>query len=249
MAYLETKGLVVSFDGFKAVDGLDFSVDRGELRCLIGANGAGKSTTLDIISGKTRQSAGSILLDGVDITNKHEHHRAQAGIGRKFQVPSVFTELSVRENLQLAFSKKTSIWENILCWPGSSGLERINEVVELTGLRDRLDTQAAFLSHGETQWLEISMLIIQDSKIIMMDEPTAGMTIGETKKTAEIFNSLKGQHTLVVVEHDMAFVREIAEIITVLHQGKLLAQGTVEEIEVDPRVKEAYLGSGGISHA
>ena len=161
----------------------------------------------------------------------------------------MFSELSVRENLQLAFSKKTSIWANIRSWPGSTGRDRIDEVADLTGLRDRLDTQASFLSHGETQWLEISMLIIQDSKIILMDEPTAGMTIGETKKTAEIFNSLRGQHTLVVVEHDMAFVREIAEVITVIHQGQLLAQGTVAEIEVDPHVKEAYLGSGGISYA
>lgn len=249
MAYLETKGLEVSFDGFKAVNGLDFMVDRGELRCLIGANGAGKSTTLDLICGKTRPSTGSILLDGVDVTRMHEHHRARVGIGRKFQVPSVFKELTVRENLQLADSKRNSIWDTIRSWPGSTGSERIDEVVELIGLHDSLDKQADFLSHGETQWLEIGMLIIQDSKIILMDEPTAGMTIGETQKTAEIFNSLKGQHTLVVVEHDMAFVREIAEVISVMHQGQLLAEGTVAEIEVDPRVMEAYLGSGGISHA
>ncbi|MCB1754262.1 MAG: urea ABC transporter ATP-binding protein UrtD [Gammaproteobacteria bacterium] len=249
VAYLETNNLSVSFDGFKAVDSLNLNVNKGELRCLIGANGAGKSTTLDLLCGKTAQTSGSIKLDGLDITSMHDHARARAGIGRKFQVPSVFKEMSVRQNLQLAVSTFTSVWATIKRLPGSDGGKRINEVVELTGLQDRLNTQAGFLSHGETQWLEIAMLLIQDSKVILMDEPTAGMTIGETQKTAQIFNSLKGKHTLLVVEHDMTFVREIAEIITVMHQGKILAEGTVEQIEVDPKVREAYLGSGDISHA
>lgn len=249
MALLETQNLEVSFDGFKAVDGLNFSVDEGELRCLIGANGAGKSTTLDLICGKTMPTAGKIVFEGHDITDMHEHRRARHGIGRKFQVPSIFKDLSVRQNLQVAYSKRPNPWHTMLVWPGSEGRDRIEEIAQFTGLSERLETQAAYLSHGETQWLEIAMLIVQDSKMILMDEPTAGMTIAETGKTAEIFNLLRGQHTLVVVEHDMAFVREIAEIVTVLHQGKVLSQGLVSDIESDEKVKEAYLGSGGISHA
>ncbi len=253
MAYLELHGLEVSFDGFKAVNGLDLAVERGELRCLLGANGAGKSTTMDLICGRTQPTGGRILLDGHDITHEPEYRRARpavgGGVGRKFQVPSVFKELTVRENLEIARSRHPGPWRTLRVFPSRRPDPRVAEVVELVELADRLDTQAAHLSHGQTQWLEIAMLLVQDSALILMDEPTAGMTVQETGKTAAIFQRLRGRHTLIVVEHDMGFVREIAGTITVLHQGRRLSEGSIREVENDPRVREAYLGSGGISHA
>lgn len=249
MGYLELHGLEVSFDGFKAVNGLDLAVERGELRCLLGANGAGKSTTLDLICGRTQPTGGRILLDGQDITHAPEYRRARHGVGRKFQVPSVFKELTVRENLEVAHSRLSSPARTIRLFPGLRLNRRIAEVLEIVELADELDTRAAFLSHGQTQWLEIAMLLVQDSALILMDEPTAGMTIQETGKTSRIFQRLRGRHTLIVVEHDMGFVREIAETITVLHQGKRLSEGSIHHVENDPKVREAYLGSGGISHA
>jgi len=249
MAYLELHGLEVSFDGFKAVNGLDLAVERGELRCLLGANGAGKSTTLDLICGRTQPTGGRILLDGQDITSAPEYRRARHGVGRKFQVPSVFKELTVRENLEVAHSRHPGPARNIRLFPGLRLDRRIAEVLEIVELADELDTRAAFLSHGQTQWLEIAMLLVQDSALILMDEPTAGMTIQETGKTSRIFQRLRGRHTLIVVEHDMGFVREIAETITVLHQGRRLSEGSIRQVEEDPKVREAYLGSGGISHA
>lgn len=249
MAYLELHGLEVSFDGFKAVNGLDLAVERGELRCLLGANGAGKSTTLDLICGRTQPTGGRILLDGQDITQAPEFRRARHGVGRKFQVPSVFKELTVRENLEVAQSRHPGPARTIRLFPGLRLDRRIAEVLEIVELADELDTRAAFLSHGQTQWLEIAMLLVQDSALILMDEPTAGMTIQETGKTSRIFQRLRGRHTLIVVEHDMGFVREIAETITVLHQGRRLSEGSIRQVENDPKVREAYLGSGGISHA
>ncbi|WP_391346930.1 urea ABC transporter ATP-binding protein UrtD [Azospirillum sp. A23] len=249
MAYLELHGLEVSFDGFKAVNGLDLAVERGELRCLLGANGAGKSTTLDLICGRTQPTGGRILLDGQDITSAPEYRRARHGVGRKFQVPSVFKELTVRENLEVAKSRHPGPARTIRLFPGLRLDRRIAEVLEIVELADELDTRAAFLSHGQTQWLEIAMLLVQDSALILMDEPTAGMTIQETGKTSRIFQRLRGRHTLIVVEHDMGFVREIAGTITVLHQGKRLSEGSIRQVENDPKVREAYLGSGGISHA
>lgn len=249
MAYLELHGLEVSFDGFKAVNGLDLAVERGELRCLLGANGAGKSTTMDLICGRTQPTGGRILLDGHDITHAPEYQRARRGVGRKFQVPSVFKELTVRENLEVAHSRHPGPARTIRLFPGRRPSRRLAEVVEMVELADELDTRAAHLSHGQTQWLEIAMLLVQDSALILMDEPTAGMTIQETGKTSRIFQRLRGRHTLIVVEHDMGFVREIAETITVLHQGRRLSEGSIRHVENDPKVREAYLGSGGISHA
>lgn len=249
MAYLELHDLEVSFDGFKAVNGLSMAVERGELRCLLGANGAGKSTTMDLICGRTQPTGGSIVLNGTDITFEPEYVRARRGVGRKFQVPSVFKELTVRENLEVARSHRPSPWKTMRLFPSARMDERTQKVVEIVGLEDVLGTKAAYLSHGQTQWLELAMLLVQNSALILMDEPTAGMTIQETRKTSEIFNRLRGQHTLIVVEHDMGFVREIAETITVMHQGKLLSEGSIAQVESDPKVKEAYLGSGGISHA
>ncbi len=247
--HLRIENLSVEFDGFKAVDNLNLSVDKGELRCLIGPNGAGKTTTLDLICGKTRSSKGSIQYRGREIANEPEYLIARAGIGRKFQVPSVFRQLTVRENLEVAYCRHVGVFANVVRSghsPESDGLEKLADFVGLSGY---LDEPAEHLSHGQTQWLEIALLLAQDSELILLDEPTAGMTHQETRKTAEICNRLKGKHTIIVVEHDMGFVREIGEVISVMHQGTVLAEGTVEEISRDERVKEVYLGSVGIDDA
>ncbi|HJR23471.1 MAG TPA: urea ABC transporter ATP-binding protein UrtD [Dongiaceae bacterium] len=239
----------VRFNGFLAVDDLTLTVKAGELRCLIGPNGAGKTTTLDAICGKAKASTGEIRLGDALLNNLEEHEIARIGIGRKFQVPSIFRQLTVRENLLVAHSRQPGVIRNALRFRRSEDSDGLDKLAELVGLRDHLDRLAGHLSHGQTQWLEMALLLAQDPKLILMDEPTAGMTAQETRKTAELFNRLKGNRTLIVVEHDMAFVKEIAEVISVMHQGKLLAQGTVAEIERDAAVKEAYLGSGGISDA
>ena len=239
----------VSFSGFLAVSELTLRVAKGELRCLIGPNGAGKTTALDLICGKTRISSGEIRFEGEPIHHMREYMIARAGIGRKFQVPSVFRELSVRENLQIGHSRSTGVLANLFTFGGGVASDETDRLAELVGLQDDLNTPAGHLSHGQTQWLEIALLVAQNPALILMDEPTAGMTAQETGKTAQLFNRLRGQHTLVVVEHDMGFVRDIAETISVMHQGKLLAEGTIGEIEADAAVREAYLGSGGIGHA
>jgi urea transport system ATP-binding protein len=246
---LALRQVTVSFQGFVAVDGLDLSVASGELRCLIGPNGAGKSTTLDLICGKSRITSGEIVFRGEPIHTLREFEIARNGIGRKFQVPSVFRELTVRENLEIGCSREPGVWRNLFRFSGGADTERLERVALLVGLQDQLDTQAAQLSHGQTQWLEIALILAQDPALILMDEPTAGMTAHETNMTAELFNRLRGKHTLIVVEHDMGFVRDIAETISVMHQGRMLAQGTADEVSEDPRVREAYLGSGGIGHA
>lgn len=229
------------------VDKFDFTVNEGELRCLLGPNGAGKTTCLDLITGRQTLSSGSILFRGQDIKKLQEHDIARSGIGRKFQVPAVFKELTVKDNFEVAFGDRKGPFENIVITSRSQGIQKYDEIVELVGLKDRIETIAGTLSHGETQWLEIGMVLMQDPYLLLMDEPTAGMTEQETFKTSEIFNELKGSRTLIVVEHDMSFVREIADIITVMHMGSLLAQGTISEIENNSRVREVYLGTGGIS--
>lgn len=239
----------VSFSGFVAVSELTLNIRKGELRCLIGPNGAGKTTALDLICGKTRLSSGEIRFEGQPIHHLPEYRIARAGIGRKFQVPSVFRELSVRENLQIAHTRSTGVLANLVTFGGGAEPGEIERLAALVGLENDLDTPAGHLSHGQTQWLEIALLVAQNPALILMDEPTAGMTAQETHKTAQLFNRLRGQHTLVVVEHDMGFVRDIAETISVMHQGKLLAEGTIAEIEADPGVREAYLGSQGFGHA
>ena len=247
--HLTMRDLFVSFNGFHAIDGFNFRVDKGELRCLIGPNGAGKTTALDLICGKIKPTSGSIMFSDIDLTALEEHEIARAGIGRKFQVPSVFEELTVGENLEVAYCRQTGVLANAMQFgrrPDSDGIE---ELAERVGLQDVMGLAAGHLSHGQTQWLEIALLIAQDPELILMDEPTAGMTRSETQKTAELFNRLKGVHTLIVVEHDMGFVKEIGDVISVMHQGRMLAEGTVSQIEKDVDVKEAYLGSGGISGA
>ncbi|MGJ4995808.1 urea ABC transporter ATP-binding protein UrtD [Bradyrhizobium sp. HKCCYLS3077] len=244
-AALTIDGLSVDFEGFKAVNGVSMIVEDGELRVLLGANGAGKTTLMDLISGKTKSTGGRVFVHDTEITNWEEHKIARAGIGRKFQIPSVFKELTVRRNLEVASCKNPGVFANLGF--GFTAKSKIDEVLELIGLTEEASQVAAYLSHGQTQWLELGLLITQDPKIILLDEPTAGMTQAETHKTSLIVNNLKGRHTIIVVEHDMAFVREIAERITVLHLGQVLAEGSVSEIENDPKVRAAYLGSKGIT--
>lgn len=245
-AALTIDGLEVDFGGFKAVDGMTTVIHDGELRVILGPNGAGKTTLMDLISGKTGVTAGKVHLFGRDITNRPEHEIARAGVGRKFQIPSVFRDLTVLQNLEVAVSHEPRVFRNLRLGMSRADRNRIDEVIELTGLDIVLGTLAGDLSHGQMQWLELGMLITQQSRVILLDEPTAGMTQGETSKTADIILRLKGTHTILVVEHDMAFVRKIAEKVTVMHLGKLLAEGSMKMIEQDPAVREAYLGSGGL---
>jgi urea transport system ATP-binding protein len=248
VAALTIDGLSVDFDGFKAVNTVSMIIDEGELRVLLGANGAGKTTLMDLISGKTKSTEGRVFLYDADITNMEEHAIAGAGVGRKFQIPSVFKDLTVRRNLEVAScSRDTRVLTNLGFGFSREGEKRVDEVLELIGLTEEAGTVAANLSHGQTQWLELGMLMVQNAKVLLLDEPTAGMTQAETLKTSKIINALKGKHTLLVVEHDMAFVREIAQRITVMHLGQVLAEGSVTEIEQNPKVKEAYLGSRAIS--
>jgi len=239
----------VDLNGFRAVDGLSLKVAKGELRCIIGPNGAGKTTALDMICGKIAPTAGEIVFEGKRLNNLEEHEIARAGIGRKFHVPSVFRELTVRENLDVAYSKHTGVFANAFCFGRGAERDGLEKLAEFVDLQNHLDFPAGHLSHGHTQWLEIALLLAQDPELILMDEPTAGMTVHETQKTAELFNRLKIKHTLIVVEHDMSFVKEIGEVISVMHLGELLAEGSVDEIEHNPEVRSVYLGSGGISGA
>jgi urea transport system ATP-binding protein len=245
-AALTLDGLGVNFAGFKAVSNVSTIVEEGELRVLLGANGAGKTTLMDLISGRTQSTEGRVFLFEQDITNREEHVIARAGLGRKFQIPSVFKELSVRRNLEVASCPGRGVFTNLRFGFPKASRDRVESVLDLVALGDVQNETAANLSHGQTQWLELGLLIVQAPKVLLLDEPTAGMTAGETKKTARIINDLRGLHTLIVVEHDMAFVREIAERITVLHLGEIIAEGDIGQIESDLKVKEAYLGSGGI---
>ena len=246
---LNLESIVVNFDGFKAVNNFSLNVNNGELRCLIGPNGAGKTTVMDIICGKTKSTSGKVIFDNESITNLEEHIISQKGIGRKFQIPSVFKELSVQDNLYVALNSHLGFFRNIFKFFDKKDKEKIDEIAEFVGLKDDLNKTAQFLSHGQTQWLEIALVVLKDPKLILMDEPTAGMTNYETSQTAELFNKLKNSHTLIVVEHDMGFVKEISDIISVMHQGKLLSEGKANEIEKDDKVKEAYLGKKGITNA
>ena len=246
MAALKIDCIGVDFNGFKAVDSFSMAVEEGELRVLLGANGAGKTTLMDLISGKTKSTEGKIFLRDKDITNWQEHKIAREGVGRKFQIPTVFRELTVRENFEVAGFEYRGVLLNVGPRHKKISAKRIEDVIDLVNLREKEGDRAGNLSHGETQWLELGMVLVQNPKIILLDEPSAGMTVQETLKTSKIINDLKGKHTLIVVEHDMAFVREIAETITVMHLGKVLAEGTIQEIEDNQAVKDAYLGRGGI---
>lgn len=247
MAILELKEVTKKYNDFSVINGFNLSVNEGELRCLIGPNGAGKTTSLDLITGRQKLTSGSVHFDGKNITKLMERQIAILGVGRKFQIPAVFKELSVRDNFEVALTDKIGPFQNMNPFTKKRSRKHFNEIIELAGLGNRLDTIAGFLSHGETQWLEIGMVLMQKPRLLLMDEPTAGMTEQETEKTSEIFKELKGEHTLIVVEHDMSFVKSIADVISVMHQGTMLAEGTLSEIEEHPKVKEVYLGTEGIN--
>jgi urea transport system ATP-binding protein len=240
--YLEH--LTVSFDGFKALNGLTLYVDPGELRCIIGPNGAGKTTMMDVITGKTRPDEGSAWFgQNVDLLSMSEPEIAQAGIGRKFQKPTVFEFLSVFENLELALADDKSFWRTLVARLTPAQRERIAEVLHVIGLVKEQRVIAGALSHGQKQWLEIGMLLMQQPELLLVDEPVAGMTPQETERTAELLLSLAGKHTVIVVEHDMEFVRSIAAQVTVLHEGRVLAEGDMDRVQNDPQVIEVYLGA------
>jgi urea transport system ATP-binding protein len=240
--YLEH--LTVSFDGFKALNDLTLYVDPGELRCIIGPNGAGKTTMMDVVTGKTRPDSGSAWFGrNIDLLKLSEPEIALAGIGRKFQKPTVFEHLTVFENLELSLSGEKSFWKTLLAQLTASERERIDRTLETTGLTEQRRAVARTLSHGQKQWLEIGMLLMQEPDLLLVDEPVAGMTPQETERTAELLTSLAGAHSVVVVEHDMDFVRSIARQVTVLHEGRVLAEGRIDAVQNDPRVIEVYLGA------
>ncbi len=233
----------VSFDGFKAIDGLSLYVDRYELRCIIGANGAGKTTMMDIITGKTKPDKGEVYFgDKIDLTTRDEAEIANLGIGRKFQKPTVFENHTVFQNLELALEGNRNILGNLFYKLNAEQRERIEESLEVTGLENERYRHAGELSHGQKQWLEIGMLITQNPQLLLVDEPVAGMTHQESERTAELLTSLAEKHSVVVVEHDMEFIRSIARKVTVLHQGSVLAEGSMKKIQSDPKVIEVYLG-------
>ena len=239
--YLED--VSVSFDGFKAINKLSLDIAPGELRCVIGPNGAGKTTMMDIITGKTRPDEGTVFFGStVDLLRYKEAEIAQLGIGRKFQKPTVFEQLSVFENLELALKTDKGVRASMGFRLDSQQSDRLAEVLHTIHLSDSVTRQAGNLSHGQKQWLEIGMLLMQDPKLLLLDEPVAGMTDEETARTAELFLSLKGKHSLMVVEHDMSFIRTISDIVTVLCDGSVLAQGTLDQVQADERVIEVYLG-------
>lgn len=236
-------GVSVSFDGFRAINNLALMVAPGELRTIIGPNGAGKTTMMDIITGKTRPDSGEVLFAGrIDLTKLDEVAIANLGIGRKFQKPTVFENLTVFENFELALKSARGAWKTLMGRLNSEALDRIGWALDTVGLDTKVEDIAGSLSHGQKQWLEIGMLLVQDTQLILLDEPVAGMTDAETRQTAELILTLKGERTLVVVEHDMEFVRDLGARVTVLHEGSVLSEGTVDHVQNDPRVIEVYLG-------
>ncbi len=235
--------VTVSFDGFKALNALSFVIDRGELRCVIGPNGAGKTTMMDVVTGKTRPDEGEVLFDGkIDLTRLDEAAIANLGVGRKFQKPTVFENLSVFANLELAQKTVRGITRTLFARLDSTQRDEIDAMIRRIGLTGREQTSAGALSHGQKQWLEIGMLLIQDARLLLLDEPVAGMTDRETEATAELVRSLAGKHTVVVVEHDMEFVRSLASRVTVLHEGAVLADGTIDFVQSQQIVIDVYLG-------
>src|SRR5579862_9041378 len=239
---LAVEALTVSFDGFKAVDDLSFYVDENEIRVIIGPNGAGKTTVLDLICGRTKATAGSIKFRGQELTALKEHQIVRAGIGRKFQNPSIYEDLTVFENLEISFPRGRSVIGALAFRRDSAVRERIAEIAEMIFLQDQIEMRAEYLSHGQKQWLEIGMLLIQDPELMMLDEPVAGMSVSERKKTAELLNRIIKNRSVLVIEHDMKFVEDIAHKVTVLHQGKVISEGSMSRVKADPKVVEVYLG-------
>ncbi len=239
---LAVEGLTVSFDGFKAVNDLTFYVDEHEIRVIIGPNGAGKTTVLDLICGRTKATDGSIKFRNRELTKLREHEIVKAGVGRKFQNPSIYGDLTVFENLEISFPRGRSVFGALAFKRDEEVINKVHEVANMIFLGDQLDRQAELLSHGQKQWLEIGMLLMQDPDLLMLDEPVAGMSVGERQQTAELLRSIIKDRSVIVIEHDMQFVAQIADKVTVLHQGKILAEGLVDKVKNDPKVIEVYLG-------
>lgn len=240
---LYVEGVTVSFDGFKALNDLNLYVNDGELRCIIGPNGAGKTTLMDVITGKTRPDSGSVFFgQTINLLEMNEYQIAHQGIGRKFQRPTVFPNHTVFENLELAMQMDKSVFKSLFARLNSREIERIHGILKTIGLEDKQSILAGRLSHGQKQWLEIGMLLMQEPKLLLVDEPVAGMTAQEIEKTSELLLALAGEHSIVVVEHDMEFVRSIANKVTVLHEGSVLAEGSMREVQKNTKVKEVYLG-------
>ncbi len=239
--------LTVDFSGFKALNGLDFSIERGELRVVIGPNGAGKTTLLDVITGKVKPTTGRVVFqpNGRAAANIAEHNEAQIarlGVGRKFQTPNVFKSLTVLENLRLALKYPRGVSHSLLASFQQDGKDRVQEILGIISLKPKAHKEAGILAHGEKQWLELGMLMAQDPELLLVDEPVAGMTPRESERTGELLMAMSRKHTLLVIDHDMTFVRQIAGKVTVLHEGKLLSEGTIQEVHDNPKVIEVYLG-------
>ena len=239
---LQITDVQVKFDGFKALDVNYFGVDRGELRVVIGPNGAGKTTLCDVISGKTKPTAGKVVFDDVDITRLPDTEISALGVGRKFQTPTVFDSLTVFENLELALPGKRGVWSTLFAKVSGEERDKIERQLTRVRLIDQINRPARLLSHGQRQWLEISMLMLSSPKLLLVDEPAAGLTDHETALTAELLLELKGDHTLIVIEHDMDFVRRLGSRVTCLCEGRVLADGTLDEVSADEKVRSAYLG-------
>ena len=240
---LYVEGLNLSFDGFKALNDLNLYINDGELRCLIGANGAGKTTLMDVITGKTQCDSGTVYFgQNHNLLERSEPEIAELGIGRKFQKPTVFEAHTVLDNLELSLKTNKGVMPTLLARLTPTQLDRIDQVLEIIGLKEQRFMLAGALSHGQKQWLEIGMLLVSEPRLLLIDEPVAGMTAQETERTAELLTSLAGEHTVIVVEHDMEFVRSIARTVTVLHQGSVLAEGTMDQVQNNKDVIEVYLG-------
>lgn len=239
---LTVEDLTVSFDGFKAVDGLNLYIEPNECRVIIGPNGAGKTTVLDLICGRTKATGGSIQFKGLELRKMREDQIVHAGVGRKFQTPSVYEDLTVFENLEISYPKGHGVFGALAFRRDQAVKDRIREIAEQIFLDDSLEKKAGLLSHGQKQWLEIGMLLIQDPQLLMLDEPVAGMSVAERRKTAELLNRIIQDRSVIVIEHDMGFVEDIATRVTVLHQGKLLSEGSLAHVKSDPKVAEVYLG-------
>jgi len=239
---LEIENLTVSFDGFKALNQLNFAMETGELRVIIGPNGAGKTTFLDVITGKVQPTIGQVRFKGRNLRSISEHEIARLGIGRKFQTPRVYLNLTPRENLELSGNRNKNVFATLFERPPRAERLTVSGLLETIGLTAKADLPAALLSHGEKQWLEIGMLVAQSPDLLLVDEPVAGLTDEETERTGELLLSLAESHSIIVIEHDMEFVRQIARKVTVLHEGTVLCEGTIEQVQNDPRVIEVYLG-------
>jgi urea transport system ATP-binding protein len=239
---LAIEDLTVSFDGFKAVDNLTMYIDKNELRVVIGPNGAGKTTVLDLICGKTKSTSGSIKFNNKELTKLAEHEIVRAGVGRKFQTPSIYENLTVYQNLEVSYPVGRSVWGSLMFKRTQALSERVNKIAAEVLLTEQLNMEAALLSHGQKQWLEIGMLLMQEPELLMLDEPVAGMSAKERDQTADLLNRISQNRSVLVIEHDMEFVKKIAHKVTVLHQGKILAEGSMDKVQHDEKVIEVYLG-------